>query len=183
MADSSFNQVRYSTVAIWLHWIIAALVIANLITGLLHESLLHDVAWAIPLHISFGLSILMLSVLRVVWRLTHPVPPVPSDLPGWQQFLARATHIALYALILLIPITGWLMVSGGKRPIMYFGAFDFPKLPVSKALSGLGHEAHGVLGWMMLALVVLHIGAALRHHFILHDGVLKRMAPGSDQRH
>jgi cytochrome b561 len=174
-------QHRYSTVAIWFHWIIATMVIANLAIGLMHENILHGVGWAMPLHFSFGLTVLILSVGRVIWRMMHPVPPVPAHLPGWQQTLARGTHFGLYALILLMPITGWMMVSGGKRPIGFYWLFDFPKLPVDKALSGLGHEGHELLGWLMLALVVIHIGAALRHHYILRDGVLGRMLPGGGQ--
>lgn len=172
-------QHRYSTIAIWFHWAIAALVIANIAIGLLHESLLKGVAWAMPLHFSFGLTVLILSVGRVAWRLTHRFPPVPQDIPGWQQVAARGTHIALYALIILLPLTGWMMVSGNNRPLGFYWLFNFPKLPVDKALSGLGHESHGVLGWVMLALVVLHIAAALRHHFILRDGLLNRMLPGA----
>ncbi|MDE0877613.1 MAG: cytochrome b [Sphingomonas bacterium] len=178
MAVTQSTQVRYSTVAIWFHWTIAALVIANLAIGLLHENLLDGVAWAMPLHISFGLTVLILSIGRILWRLSHPMPPVPSDIPRWQQVASRGTHVALYALILLMPLTGWLMVSGGKRPIGFYWLANFPKLPVSQALGGVGHEAHGVLGWLMLALVILHVGAALRHHVILRDGVLARMWPG-----
>lgn len=177
MASTATPSVRYSTVAIWFHWSIAALVIANLAIGLLHDNLLHGVAWAMPLHMSFGLTVLILSAGRVAWRLAHPFPPTPDDIPHWQQVTARATHLALYALILLMPLTGWMMVSGGKRAIPFYWLVNAPKLPVSKALGGVAHEGHGVLGWLMLALVVLHAGAALRHHFILRDGVLGRMAP------
>lgn len=174
-------QERYSIVAIWFHWVIAALVIANLAIGLFHESLLKGVGWAMPLHFSFGLSVLILSILRLAWRLTHPFPKMPDHIPGWQQTVARATHVGLYTLIVLTPLTGWMMLSGGKRPIGFYWLFDFPKLPIGKGLGGLGHEAHGVLAWMMLLLVVLHVGAALRHHFILRDSVLKRMMPGAAQ--
>lgn len=169
---------RYSSVAIWFHWTIAALVIVNLAIGLLHESLLKGVGWAMPVHISFGLCVLILSVGRIAWRLMHPMPPMPTDIPQWQQVVGRATHIALYALIILLPLSGWLIVSGGTRPIGFFWVATAPKLPVSKAMSGFGHESHGVLGWLMLALVVLHVAAALRHHLILRDNILARMIPG-----
>ncbi|TPG15293.1 cytochrome b [Sphingomonas oligophenolica] len=177
MPVSDTARVRYSTVAIWLHWSIAALVIANLAIGLLHDSLLHGVRWAIPLHMSFGLTVLILSLARVAWRLSHPFLPAPTDVPRWQQVAARATHIALYALILLMPFTGWMMASAGKHPIGFYWLVDAPKLPVSKALGDVAHQGHGVLGWLMLALVALHVGAALRHHFLLRDGVLGRMIP------
>ena len=178
MAVTDPSQVRYSTVAIWFHWVIAALVVANLAIGLLHENLLEGVRWAIPLHISFGLTVLILTLGRIAWRLAHPVPPVPADIPRWQQVTARGTHIGLYALILLMPLTGWMMTSAGKRPIGFYWLVDAPKLPVSKSIGGIAHDGHGILGWVTLALVVLHVGAALRHHFILRDHVLGRMAPG-----
>ena len=83
-----------------------------------------------------------------------------------------------------MPLTGWLMVSGSdeRRPLNWFGLFDIPYLPVSKAVGGFGHSAHGVLGWLMLALVVLHVAAALRHHLILRNAVLTRMAPAIRRR-
>ncbi len=177
MAVSDPIRVRYSTVAIWLHWAIAVLVIANLTIGLLNDNLLHGVGWAIPLHMSFGLTVLILSLARVAWRLSHPFPPAPTDIPRWQQVTARSTHIGLYAMILLMPLTGWMLASAGKRPIGFYWLVDAPKLPVSKALGGVAGQGHGILGWLMLALVVLHIGAALRHHFLLRDGVLGRMIP------
>jgi cytochrome b561 len=177
MAITDTRHIRYSSVAIWFHWTIAALVIANLAIGLFHESLLRGVGWAIPLHMSFGLTVLILSLGRVAWRLAHRFPPTPNDIPGWQQVAARATHLGLYALILLMPLTGWMMASAGTHPIPFYWLVDAPKLPVSKAIGGVAHQGHGVLGWLMLALVVLHIAAALRHHFVLRDGVLARMAP------
>jgi cytochrome b561 len=170
---------RYSTGAIWFHWIIAALVIVNLTIGIFHESLLKGVHGAMPLHKSIGLTVLVLTVLRIVWRLMHPVPQLPVDMPAWQRLAAHLTHWGLYALLLIMPLTGWAMVSNPRHPspLEWFGV-QVPFLPVAKPVSGIAHQSHTLLGWLMLGLVVLHILAALRHHIVLRDPVLARMLPG-----
>lgn len=174
---------RYSTVAIGFHWTIAILVVVNLAIGLLHESLLSGLANAIDLHKSIGLSVLALTAGRVAWRLGHRPPPLPADLPAAEKGAAHLAHFALYALMIVMPLTGWMMTSGAKRyPLTWFGLFDVPYLPIAPDAAGFGHEAHEILGWSMLALVAVHILAALRHHLILRDGVLTRMMPGGRTR-
>ena len=170
---------RYSTVAIWFHWTIALLVIVNLAVGILHDYIDTLKPWMAG-HKAIGITILVLTVGRVAWRLAHRPPPLPPETRAWEKGVAHATHWTLYLLLIAMPLTGWLMVSGTdkRRPLDWFGVFDIPYLPVSKAAGGFGHNAHGLLGWLMLALVVLHVAAALRHHLILRDSVLGRMAPG-----
>lgn len=171
---------RYTRGAIWLHWIVAALVLVNLAIGLLHDSVLDGVRGAIPLHKSIGFTVLVLTLGRIGWRLAHRPPPLPSALSRWERTGARATHAAFYALLLAMPLSGWAMGSAGREaryPTRWFGLFDVPHLPVSAANAEAGDSAHLVLGYLMAALVVLHVAAALRHHFLLRDGVLARMAP------
>lgn len=176
------REERYSSVAILFHWSIAALVIANLAIGLLHENVLDGVGWAIPLHKSFGVTVLVLTLGRIGWRLTHRPPPLPASTPRWEKGAAHGVHWVLYALMLAMPLTGWMLSSGGRRyPISWFGLFDVPFLPVSRATGSIAHDAHGLLGWLMLALVALHAAAALRHHLVLRDRVLARMAPALDR--
>ncbi len=172
------RPTRYSTVAIWFHWTIALLVIVNLTVGLLHDSVPALRAW-MGAHQALGLTVLALTAGRVAWRLAHRPPPLPAKTPAWERGLAHTTHAVLYLLMIAMPLTGWMMVSNPAKPhpIAWFGVFDVPPLPVSGAVAGLGHNAHGLLGWLMLGLVVLHIGAALRHHLLLRDPVLTRMAP------
>ncbi len=169
---------RYSSVAIWFHWTIALLVILNLAVGLLHDSVPALRSW-MGAHQALGLAILALTAARIAWRLSHRPPPLPARTPMWERALAHGSHTLLYALMLGLPMTGWMMVSGGGKPggVNIFGLLTVPYLPVSKATGHFGHSAHGVLGWVMLALVVLHIGAALRHHLLLRDPVLTRIAP------
>lgn len=174
---------RYSRVAIWFHWTIALLVIANLAIGLLHESLLSGVSGAMGLHKSIGLTVLALTAGRVAWRLMHPAPPLPGHVSRVERGVAHLVHVVLYALLVILPLTGWMMASGAKRyPLNWFGLFPVPYLPIAPDLAGVGHDGHEVLGWLMLALIVLHVGAALRHHFILRDGIVLRMMPARRTR-
>lgn len=171
---------RYSSVAIAFHWTIGLLIIVNLIFGIFHDSMPKD--WAVmPFHKSVGITVLVLSIARLGWRLTHTPPSLPDGMPGWERAVSKLTHWAFYALIIILPLTGWMMSSGGTppRPLNWFGLFPIPYLPVDKAAAGFGHEAHEILGYLTVVLVVLHVGAALRHHFILRDSVLTRMLPAS----
>lgn len=172
------QTLHYSRVAMWFHCTIAALVIVNLAIGLLH-----DVIGGMAIHKAMGITVLALTAGRVAWRLTHRPPPLPAHTPAWERGVAHATHWTLYLLMIAMPVTGWLMVSGGptRRPLTWFGLFDIPYLPVGPATGGFGQEAHELLGWLMLGLVVLHVAAALRHRLILRDGILARMAPALER--
>lgn len=108
-----YRRTRYTRVAIWLHWIIAALILFNLATGFFHESLLRG---TIPFHISSGITILALSLFRIVWRLTHRPPPFPAEMRMWERVLARIVHFCLYAAMLLVPLSGWAMISANPPP-------------------------------------------------------------------
>lgn len=168
----------YSTVAITLHWTIAILIVGNIVGALLAEQVDRATAGAImATHKSIGLTVLMLSLVRLLWRVTHPFPPFPDTTPRWDAVVARATHVAFYGLMIAVPLAGWVMVSGGSRPLDWFGLFAWPKLPVSEALAGRAHDAHGLLAFATLGLAVLHAAGALKHHFFDRDDVLARMLP------
>lgn len=169
-------MVRYTPLARFLHWTIAALILFNLWLGFFRKSLPPE--WqAMPVHKSVGLTVLALTVLRIIWRVTHPAPPLPGALPRWEQAAAQLTHWLFYALMLIVPLTGWIMSSAGDRPLSWFFLFDVPKFGVEKggALYGFSHEAHELLPWLWVGLILLHVAAALRHHFVLKDGALRRM--------
>jgi len=182
---------RYGSVAIALHWLIAVLIIANICLGLYFSDLprsdpnLFNLA---QIHKSIGLTVLVLSALRVLWRLVNPVPPLPADMNGALKFVARATQFILYFLILAIPLSGWLMVSASRTglPTPYFFLFDWPNLPFfasmappdKMAVHGQLVAVHGYLAWSAIVLVPLHVLGALYHQFIRRDGVLRRMLPG-----
>jgi cytochrome b561 len=174
---------RYSRGAIAFHWVIAALVLFNLWLGLFHDSLPRE--WKVmPLHKSVGITVLALTLGRIAWRLTHRPPHLPQAMPDWEKLVAKVTHFVLYALLLILPLTGWLLSSNPERPrpIEWFFLFKLPVLPATPGLAGAAHEGHEILGWAMAVLVALHIAAALRHHFLLRDRVLARMLPRTAHR-
>ena len=178
MRASLVRTDRYTRVAIAFHWVIGALIVVNLWLGLAHEAL--PKAWQVmPVHKSIGLTVLALTLGRIAWRLAHPAPPLSADVKPWERLSAHASHFALYALMLGLPLTGWALASGAKRyPLKWFGQFDVPYLPVSPGTAETAYSLHGLFGWAMIGLLALHVGAALRHHFLLRDNVLARMTPG-----
>lgn len=181
---TSGTPTRYGTVAMTLHWLIGLSIIGLLIVG----TYMHDLPNTDPnkfalyqLHKSFGISVLTLTVIRIVWRLMNPVPPLPAGMPAWQRWGAHFSHVGLYVLMLAIPLSGWAMVSSSTLgiPTLLFGAVELPNLPV--AADHDTHEffegAHELLGNLMILLLLLHVAAALKHHFVDRDTVLRRMLP------
>ncbi|RYD59270.1 MAG: cytochrome b [Sphingomonadales bacterium] len=169
---------RYSRGAIAFHWVIAALVLFNLWLGLFHDALPRE--WKVmPVHKSVGITVLVLTLGRIAWRLAHKPPHLPDHMAGWEKALAKGVHFVLYALLLIMPLTGWIFSSNPERlrPFSWFFVFDIPLLPVSSAMAVTAKDAHEILGWTMAILVLLHILGALRHHFLLRDRVLSRMLP------
>ena len=167
--------LHYNRVACALHWTIAILIVANLLVGLFHDAMK---GWPVmPVHKSIGLTVLALSLFRLIWRITHPAPPLPNHMSRLEAGLAHGLHWLLYGFMIVMPLSGWIMSSAGDRPLNWFWMFDVPKFAVAKgdAITGLSRGAHTVLGYTMAVLVLGHIGAALRHHFILKDRILNRM--------
>lgn len=191
---------RYSRVAMALHWLIALCVIAMVPMGVWMSGAINDpdsqqTAYRVfQLHKSIGFTILALTLARLVWRLTHPVPPFPSGMKGWEKFTARAVHAAFYAILLLMPLSGWIYVSTGwsattDSPLdvatSYFGMFPIPHLEFvasapEDARRGVAFGMlgiHSMIAWGAVVLIVLHVGAALKHQFVDRDGVLGAMVP------
>lgn len=191
---------RYSAVAITLHWLIAVAILSMIPMGWwMSDAITEPGSQALAyrvfqIHKSVGFLILALTVLRIVWRLTHPVPALPGAMKGWEQFAARATHLAFYALMLGLPLTGWVYVSTGwavatDTPLAvassWFGLFTVPHLPfiehaseaVRRATAWMAMGAHSKLAWAAIILVAMHVGAALKHQFLDRDGVLSHMIP------
>lgn len=189
VVDSYPTRSRYSSIAIALHWIIAVAILLNIVLALWFSSLFATGEPAeqalggtiVGIHKSIGLTVLFLSVFRLGWRIVHGFPPLPAHLATWERLLARANHIAFYVLMIAIPLIGWLMVSASpsNRPLVFFGLFNVPQLPIadSEAVSDTLSEAHELLAWITLALVVLHVAGALKHHLLDRDDVLARMLP------
>jgi cytochrome b561 len=173
------TTARWGSFAQFLHWLIVALIITQVVLAL-SAGQLHGMAKLAMLarHKSVGITILMLAVLRLVWRLTNPTPPLPATLKPYERFLAHFTHTALYVLIFVMPITGWIMTSARGFPASWFNLFQLPDLVAkNRSLYEAMKETHGALAWTLGAVATLHLLAALKHHFILKDTVLRRMLP------
>lgn len=170
---------RYSTPAVMIHWITAALVLAALPLGLYMSDLTLSPfkLKLISYHKWIGVTVLLLVVPRVALRLTRP-RPAPQEGPAWQRKAAAATHRLLYCLLLLIPLTGWLMSSAKGFPVVYLGLVPLPDLVGKDAAIGdLLRNVHASLNYLLMLLLTLHIGAALKHHLLDRDNTLVRMLP------
>ena len=171
---------RYSVVSLVLHWVIAVAVLAQVLLVTAHEATEGPISREfINLHKSVGLTILMLTLARIGWRLANPAIALPAEMPRWQKLLARATHVLFYVGLIAMPLTGWLASSAGGRDIVWFGLFDWPLLPVSggrEAARGF-MEIHGLVVKGLYVLIALHVLGALKHQFINRDNVLHRMIP------
>lgn len=174
------SETKYGAIAQLFHWVIVVLVVTQFVLAQRADSLPRGLALlqTLALHKSVGITIFALALLRLLWRWMNPVPPMPSSSPRWQQIASRISHIALYALLLLMPLFGWLMSSARNFPVSWFGIATLPDLiaPSEKAYKFF-HEGHELLAKVLFVLALVHIAAALKHHFIDRDDVLLRMLP------
>jgi cytochrome b561 len=172
--------MKYTITAIVLHWLVALFIFVAFPLGLYMSDLgLSPLKLKLySYHKWLGVTILLLAIVRLAWRATHRPPPLPDTIPLWQQRAAGGMHHLLYALLLLIPFSGWLMSSAKGFTVVYLGLFPLPDLLAKdKELGILLTIVHQTLNYGLLLLVVLHIAAALKHHFIEHDATLRRMLP------
>jgi cytochrome b561 len=183
MAPIDNTEERYGVVGIALHWSMAVLLIALTALGL-YMVALPDVGFdtrkitLILYHKEFGMLMLALLVVRLAWRVTQILPRLVAHLPDWQKVIARFVHLCFYALMIALPMTGWLMSSAAGFPVSFLELFTLPDLIgrddyVFQQLI----DIHRWLGYALAALIVVHAAAALRHHFAYHDDTLRRMLP------
>ena len=176
------SPAGYGVVAKVLHWTIVGLLICQF-----------AIAWTMPdigprttqpdrlidLHLSFGTLILLVIVVRLLWRIGHPVPLLTDNVPRWQQIAAKAGHHTLYLLLVIMPLLGWASASGRGFPVTLFGLMRLPDILARRSpLTGVLGDVHTVLSYVLLGVVGLHVLAALYHHFVLRDDTLRRMLPG-----
>jgi cytochrome b561 len=172
---------RYDGIAILFHWLIAVLIVANIgiawsLGSFDHHSPVHD--RILTVHKSIGATILLLAVLRLIWRCTHPAPALQDIIPRWKQIAARADQALLYAVMFIMPLSGLIDAGAFGQPVHYFFLFDLPALTGHD--EALGHAAfavHQASALILYGLLLVHAGAALHHHYVLKDGVLRRMLP------
>ena len=179
------SSQRYTRVAITLHWLIAAAILCTFLLGQYMTGLQLSPAKLklYSYHKWIGVTIFLLVLIRLAWRVTHRPPPAPASMPAWQHSAAKIAHFFLYALTLCIPISGWLMSSASGFQVVYLGMLPIPDLlGKSKALADQLKQLHEALNWLMLLVVALHVAAALKHHLVDRDDVLWRMLPLLKQR-
>lgn len=171
---------RYGSVAQALHWAVVLLVALQFPLGITAHGLplsllrLKLLVW----HKSIGMTVFALMLVRLGWRLYTPAPALPPTLQGRQRQLAHVSHWLLYALLLVMPLVGWITSSASNLTVTWFGLFRFPDLVApDKALAEAAKDTHIALSWLLLALIGLHVTATFWHEFKLKDGVLRRMLP------
>lgn len=171
---------RYTSTAIALHWIVAAMIFGNLAAGLYVADLqispakLRYISW----HKWAGVTILIFAAARLAWRLGHPAPPLPEGMPAWEKLAARASHTLLYVLFFSAPLTGWLFSSAAGFQTVYFGVLPIPDLlDKNRELAAVLRAAHKWINYSMAALIVVHAAAAIKHHVHDRNDVLVRMLP------
>ena len=171
---------HYSRTAKGLHWLIALLMLSLLGLGFYMHDLplspqkLQLYSW----HKWAGVTVFLLVIVRLAWRVTHQPPALPAGMPRWQQWAAHTTHLLLYVLMLAIPLSGWLMSSAKGFQTVWFGILPLTDLLAKdKALGDLLQTLHMSLNLLLVALLVAHVGASLKHHFIYKDDVLLRILP------
>lgn len=172
---------RYTLTAILLHWLIALLIVAAFALG----TIMVDIPGLTPTKLKYfswhkwlGVSVLALACMRLLWRLFNAPPAPPDSLPVWQRQAAHVTHLLLYALIFAVPVSGYFYSLAAGVPVVFLGILPLPVLiEANQTLKPVLKEVHYWLNMSLLAFVVLHVAAALKHHFIDRDQVLRRILP------
>ncbi len=186
--DLKNTTTRYGAISQAVHWLIVALIIVQYVLAQLaeaagHERAAHPAAALQQLallarHKSVGLTIFALAVLRLLWRWYSPPPRFPAAMPRWQVNSAKLTHYAFYALLMLLPMSGIVMSAASNYPLSYFGLFTIPNVVApDETLKDIMKERHEMLFNILVVVAVVHVGAALKHHFVNRDDVLRRMLP------
>lgn len=174
------NAENYGLLARLLHWGMAILIIGLLAVGLLMEELSAPLKYQIyGIHKALGIIVLALVIGRLAWRFYSPPPALPTTLSSLQRLASHTLHIALYIAMVVMPLSGWAMSSAGGHPVSLFGLVELPALvEKNKELGHLFNEVHELVAYALIAAIVLHISAALLHHFVFKDNILRRMLKG-----
>jgi len=173
---------HFAPLARLLHWLMALMILAMLFIGAgMAASVSERHEWLLHLHKPLGIAILLLVVVRLVVRFSTDQPPLPKDLPGWQVLAAKLSHVLLYALMLVLPLLGWAMISAAGDPVMLSSSLQLPAiLPANPTTFAFLRKAHGYLAYLLFLTVLVHLAAALFHGWIRRDGVLESMVRGKD---
>ncbi|GAA5176821.1 cytochrome b [Niveibacterium umoris] len=174
------DAARYTRTAIALHWVIALLIFIAFPVGLymvdlpLSPQKLKIISW----HKWAGITVLALTLVRILWRSTHRPPALPDSMSRIEKLAAHGAHHLLYLLMIAVPMAGWLMSSAKGFPVVWFGVLPLPDLiGKNEQLAEFFEGAHELLAWLMAAIVIAHAAAAIKHHLVARDGILARMLP------
>lgn len=171
---------RYSGVSLTLHWVIALAVVAQILLIMAHDATKGVVSLELTqTHKAVGVTILVLTLVRLGWRLAHPLIALPLGTPIWERVLSRGTQFLFYAVLLVMPLTGWLASSAAGRDISWFGLFQWPLLPIGGGRDAAGQfmDVHEIVAKLLYVLIFLHVAGAMKHQFINRDNILHRMIP------
>lgn len=174
------NSQTWGSLSIGLHWLTFILILSLALVGLLMTDLANGPLkiQVYALHKSFGLTVLALTFIRLLWRLFSTTPEIIANTPAWQKWIAKLNHGLLYLLLFAMPISGWLYNSAAGFPLKYFGLFKLPKLSdYDPGLKQFADDAHETFFTILALLVLMHAGAALKHHYLEKDNTLTRMLP------
>ena len=175
-------SLTYDRTAKALHWLVVVLLTCQFVSAALlpHIKVDTPVDTVIALHFSLGIVIAIVMAVRLAHRWMHPVAVAPGDAPAWERVLARASHLLFYVVLIVGPFLGWAAASAHSVPVRLFGLIALPSIAPRKAPWGLlAGDIHGYAMWTLLGLIGLHAAAALFHHFVRRDDVLRRMLPRS----
>ena len=167
---------RFNLLARLLHWSMALAILTMLFIGVGMMTSLTWRPWLLDLHQPLGVTILLLAIVRLLNRLRNGAPALPTDIPRWQVLAASASHWVLYALMICLPLLGWGMRSAGGWPLTMVSGVTLPSIvPVDPFWYALLRDAHGLLAWLLFAVVLMHLAAALVHAWVRRDGVFSTM--------
>jgi len=181
-ADRTFR--RYSGGAMVVHWLTAALMFITLPIAWAMVSFARDDAarnvWVL-LHKSIGVTIFALVVLRILWRIMNPAPKLDGRVAPWEAWTARINHVLLYAILIVMPVSGFILSSASGHPVLFFGLFTLPGLPDNKPLAQAAVAVHNTTQWVVYAVILLHLAGTTWHVAFRRDRTLERMLPPQEQ--
>jgi cytochrome b561 len=175
---------RFSVAQRALHWVMAVMILTMLFIGVGMVSTVAPRYWTlVSIHKPLGIAVLLLVLIRIAVRLQSGAPRVPADLPRWQASAAKASHVMLYTLMVVMPLIGWSMLSAGSYPVVLYGSIHLPSImPHDDTLYALLRDAHAVLAYVFFLTILVHLSAALLHAWVRRDDVFASIAPWPSRR-